>query len=74
MTSEPSSVRFRATSTAASGMGRRPVRALRRRVVHTGAGHSVPTLSLEGEFRRSHGSLYKALDDGHIDFDRSTGC
>lgn len=30
---------------------------------------SVPMLSLEGEFRRSHGSLYKALDDGHISFD-----
>jgi len=26
-------------------------------------------LSLEGEFRRSHGSLYKALDDDHISFD-----
>ena len=30
---------------------------------------SVPMLSLEGEFRRSHGSLYKALDDDHISFD-----
>lgn len=28
---------------------------------------SVPTLSLEPVFRRSHGSLYKALDRGRID-------
>jgi hypothetical protein len=28
---------------------------------------SVPSLSLEPEFRRSHGSLYKALADGDID-------
>jgi DDE superfamily endonuclease len=28
---------------------------------------SVPTLSLEPAFRRSHGSLYKALDRGSID-------
>lgn len=32
--------------------------------------HSVPALSLEPEFRRSHGSLYKALADGHVDIDR----
>jgi hypothetical protein len=31
---------------------------------------SVPSLSLEPEFRRSHGSLYKALARGHIDEDR----
>jgi DDE superfamily endonuclease len=31
---------------------------------------SVPTLSLEPAFRRSHGSLYKALDRGVIDTDR----
>src|SRR5680860_962652 len=31
--------------------------------------HSVPHLSLETVFRRSHGSLYKALADGHIDSD-----
>lgn len=31
---------------------------------------SVPTLSLEPVFRRSHGSLYKALDRGWIDTDR----
>jgi hypothetical protein len=31
---------------------------------------SVPTLSLEPVFRRSHGSLYKALADGIIDTDR----
>ena len=30
---------------------------------------SVPTLSLEPTFRRSHGSLYKALDQGTIDVD-----
>jgi hypothetical protein len=30
----------------------------------------VPALSLEPEFRRSHGSLYKALDRGRIDGDR----
>lgn len=30
---------------------------------------SVPSLSLEPEFRRSHGSLYKALARGHIDDD-----
>jgi hypothetical protein len=30
---------------------------------------SVPTLSLEPTFRRSHGSLYKALDRGSIDVD-----
>jgi hypothetical protein len=28
---------------------------------------SVPSLSLEPEFRRSHGSLYKSLAEGHID-------
>jgi len=28
---------------------------------------SVPSLSLEPEFRRSHGSLYKALADGEVD-------
>ena len=28
---------------------------------------SVPSLSLEPEFRRSHGSLYKALADGDVD-------
>ena len=28
---------------------------------------SVPVLSLEPEFRRSHGSLYKALDGGGVD-------
>ena len=32
--------------------------------------HSVPALSLEPEFRRSHGSLYKALANGHIDTER----
>ncbi len=32
--------------------------------------HSVPSLSLEPEFRRSHGSLYKALAGGEIDSDR----
>ncbi|MFP5489629.1 MAG: transposase, partial [Acidimicrobiia bacterium] len=32
--------------------------------------HSVPALSLEPEFRRSHGSLYKALADGDIDTGR----
>jgi len=31
---------------------------------------SAPALSLEPEFRRSHGSLYKALARGHIDEDR----
>jgi len=31
---------------------------------------SVPALSLEPVFRRSHGSLYKALDRGRIDQDR----
>ena len=31
---------------------------------------SVPTLSLEPVFRRSHGSLYKALAQGEIDVDR----
>ncbi len=30
---------------------------------------SVPTLSLEPTFRRSHGSLYKSLDRGSIDTD-----
>ncbi len=34
---------------------------------------SVPTLSLEPEFRRSHGSLYKALHFGHINFDALRG-
>jgi hypothetical protein len=32
-----------------------------------GAVGSVPALSLEPEFRRSHGSLYKALERGRID-------
>jgi len=31
---------------------------------------SVPTLSLEPEFSRSHGSLYKELTNGRIDADR----
>jgi DDE superfamily endonuclease len=31
---------------------------------------SVPSLSLEPVFRRSHGSLYKALDHGRIDAGR----
>jgi hypothetical protein len=31
---------------------------------------SVPSLSLEPEFRRSHGSLYKALAEGRIDEDQ----
>ena len=39
-----------------------------------GALHSVPSLSLEPEFRRSHGSLYKALAGGRIDEMRSAGC
>jgi hypothetical protein len=36
----------------------------------TGPVSSVPTLSLEPEFTRSHGSLYKALANGRIDEDR----
>lgn len=36
-------------------------------VCATGPVASVPTLSLEPEFRRSHGSLYKALARGSID-------
>lgn len=36
----------------------------------TGPVSSVPTLSLEPEFTRSHGSLYKALANGRIDDDR----
>lgn len=35
----------------------------------TGPVHSVPSLSLQGEFRRSHGSLYKALSKGRINAD-----
>jgi len=35
-----------------------------------GALHSVPALSLEPTFRRSHGSLYKALARGEIDGER----
>ena len=35
-----------------------------------GAVGSVPTLSLEPEFTRSHGSLYKALAEGRVDEDR----
>jgi hypothetical protein len=31
---------------------------------------SIPSLSLEPEFSRSHGSLYKALSNGRIDEDR----
>jgi len=34
---------------------------------------SVPSLSLEPEFTRSHGSLYKALAKGRIDQDRLRG-
>jgi len=34
-----------------------------------GAVGSVPTLSLEPEFTRSHGSLYKALSKGRVDED-----
>src|SRR5665213_3634174 len=36
----------------------------------TGAVSSVPRLSLEPEFKRGHGSLYKALSKGRIDEDR----
>lgn len=36
----------------------------------TGPISSVPALSLEAEFTRSHGSLYKALFGGRIDEDR----
>src|SRR5665213_3448948 len=35
-----------------------------------GALHSVPSLSLEPTFRRSHGSLYKSLARGQIDDER----
>jgi hypothetical protein len=35
----------------------------------TGLVHSVPTLSLEPEFSRSHGSLYKSLAEGQVDAD-----
>lgn len=35
----------------------------------TGPVHSVPSLSLEPEFQRSHGSLYKSLADGRVDMD-----
>ena len=35
-----------------------------------GAVASVPSLSLEPEFSRSHGSLYKALSNGRVDEDR----
>jgi hypothetical protein len=35
----------------------------------SGPVNSVPHLSLEGCFRRSHGSLYKALERGQIDVD-----
>ena len=35
----------------------------------TGPVHSVPALSLEPEFSRSHGSLYKSLAEGQIDVD-----
>ncbi|MDA8037955.1 MAG: hypothetical protein M0Z69_02130 [Actinomycetota bacterium] len=34
-----------------------------------GAVGSVPSLSLEPEFTRSHGSLYKALANGRVDED-----
>lgn len=33
----------------------------------TGPVHSVPSLSLEPEFSRSHGSLYKSLAEGRVD-------
>ena len=52
-------------SAACDRLGRRPVRAHRRHAVCAGErSHSVPSLSLEPEFRRSHGSLYKALARG----------
>ena len=35
----------------------------------TGPVHSVPSLSLEPEFSRSHGSLYKSLAKGRVDED-----
>ena len=38
-----------------------------------GAVNSVPHLSLEPVFRRSHGSLYKALERGDIDPDALRG-
>ena len=33
---------------------------------------SIPSLSLESEFTRSHGSLYKALAGGGVDQDAGT--
>jgi hypothetical protein len=33
----------------------------------TGPVHSVPSLSLEPEFSRSHGSLYRSLAEGSVD-------
>ncbi|MDQ6798378.1 MAG: transposase [Actinomycetota bacterium] len=39
-------------------------------VCSSGPISSVPSLSLEPEFTRSHGSLYKALSRGRIDTDR----
>jgi hypothetical protein len=35
----------------------------------SGPVHSVPSLSLEPEFSRSHGSLYKSLAEGRVDED-----
>ena len=39
-------------------------------LVTPGPVSSVPSLSLEPEFRRSHGSVYKALARGRVDADR----
>ena len=51
-------------------VGRRPLRALRRRAVRAGAAALGALAQPGAEFRRSHGWLYKALARGEIDDER----
>ncbi|HZX99204.1 MAG TPA: hypothetical protein VFE92_06930, partial [Dermatophilaceae bacterium] len=48
-------------------LGRRRVRAHRRSVVRAGAGEFDTDVEPGTSFRRSHGSLYKALARGQVD-------
>ena len=71
MTSEASSYGSATNSTTASRHGRDALFELADAALCVpGPLRSVPALSLEPEFRRSHGSLYKALANGAIDTDR----
>ena len=60
----PSWLGFRSSSTAASRLGVTPSSSCDAVLCSPAPVGSVPSLSLEPEFRRIHGSLYKALAEG----------